>query len=126
MFKNFRARTFETDIFQLIDGHGREVRVYLDAVRDPKTAVEIEGEGEDEPVHNEGDKEPMHNEDEEEPVHRNKDKGKGVVIEERGDGEGVDCPPISQPEPEVSSRKKPIKRAIFNDEDEPLLLIRFL
>ncbi|KAK4415102.1 hypothetical protein Salat_2617400 [Sesamum alatum] len=35
------------------DGHGREVRVYLDAVRDPKTIAEIEGEGKEEPVHKE-------------------------------------------------------------------------
>ncbi|KAK4438323.1 hypothetical protein Salat_0166600 [Sesamum alatum] len=58
-----------------------EIKKYLDAVRDPKTVAEIEGEGEEEPVRKEG---------EEEHVHKNKDKGKAVVIEEGGDGEGAD------------------------------------
>ncbi|KAK4432975.1 hypothetical protein Salat_1059700 [Sesamum alatum] len=62
-------------------GGGGEIKIYLDAVRDPKTVAEIEGQGEEEPVHKEG---------EEEPVHKNKDKGTGVVIEEGGDGEGAD------------------------------------
>ncbi|KAK4425268.1 hypothetical protein Salat_1720700 [Sesamum alatum] len=53
-------------------GGGEEVRIYLDAVRDPKTVVELEGEGE------------------KEPMHKNKEKGKGVVIEEGGDGERAD------------------------------------
>ncbi|KAL0400135.1 UNVERIFIED_CONTAM: hypothetical protein Sradi_2356800 [Sesamum radiatum] len=43
MLNKFRALCFETDLFQLIDGHGKEIRIFLDAVRCPKFVAENHG-----------------------------------------------------------------------------------
>ncbi|KAL0394980.1 UNVERIFIED_CONTAM: hypothetical protein Slati_4464200 [Sesamum latifolium] len=86
MLNKFRALCFETDLFQLIDGHGKEIRIFLDAVRCPKFVAENHGKN----CEPEGGDKEKNTETEGEPVHYNKDKGKGVVIEESGGGERGD------------------------------------
>ncbi|KAL2251285.1 UNVERIFIED_CONTAM: hypothetical protein Sindi_2250800 [Sesamum indicum] len=89
LLKMFRALCFETDLFQLIDGYGGEIRVYLEAVRSPIVAAEIQGGDEGKNIATEGDKK-KNTVIEEESVPYNRDKGKGVIIEESGDGERAD------------------------------------
>ncbi|KAK4421875.1 hypothetical protein Salat_2138100 [Sesamum alatum] len=80
MLKKFREVRFETDLCLLVDGHGREVNVYIDGV---KQAAEIEG------GIVVGDK-GKNVEVDEGLVHNVKDKGKGKLIEEGGNGQGSD------------------------------------
>ncbi|KAL0326747.1 UNVERIFIED_CONTAM: hypothetical protein Sangu_1752700 [Sesamum angustifolium] len=77
-----------------LDGHGKEIRIYLDAGKNNVT----EGD-EEKNTESEGDKRKntetegdtgKNTENEGEPVHYNRDKGKSVVIEESGDGERAD------------------------------------
>ncbi|KAK4420757.1 hypothetical protein Salat_2026200 [Sesamum alatum] len=83
MLKKFRAVWFERYLCLLGDGHGREVNVYIDGVRDPKIAVEIEG---DTVVVDKW----KNVEVDEGLVNIVKDKGKGKLIEEGGNGQGSD------------------------------------
>ncbi|KAL2237903.1 UNVERIFIED_CONTAM: Cyclin-U2-2 [Sesamum indicum] len=70
MLKKFTALCFETDLFQLRDGHGGEIRVYLEAVRSPIVAAEIQGSDKGKNIATEG----IHTMTE-------GDKGKNTVIE---------------------------------------------
>ncbi|KAK4425367.1 hypothetical protein Salat_1730700 [Sesamum alatum] len=113
------------------DGYGREVKVYVDAVGDPKIGAETQGDNvvEDDEFDIDDGVDYL---DDDEYFDDNIDKGvewAGLLEKDQEDVQqdevivDEDCPPLTQPEEAVlDNKKKPVRRAIFNDEVEPAVL----